>query len=79
MKPTFTEDDYYEMIDAALNDEPGAGPLQWPSYPMDCVASPQEWLRFKAALSRWLERMDAECRAGFDQAALEREYEPEDQ
>lgn len=73
MSESYSEDDYYEMIDAALNDEPGAGPLTWPHYPMDCVSNPQEWLCFKAALARWLAKQDEEMREGFDQYGRETE------
>jgi hypothetical protein len=72
-QPTFSENDYYGMIEATLNQTHEADPFG--TYPMDLVAGQQEWKRFKAALLRWLADMDAQHQEGFDNAALEEEYD----
>lgn len=42
---------------------------------VDHVASPAEWEAFKRAMGRWLAEQDAEHREGFDQAAVESEWD----
>jgi hypothetical protein len=39
------------------------------------VGSPQDWEKFKRAMRRWLDEQDEEHRAGFDQAAMEEEWD----
>jgi hypothetical protein len=50
--PDPTEDDYYAHIEADLNG--GENPS------FDHVGSWEEWLRYKAALRRWIDDKDAE-------------------
>jgi hypothetical protein len=71
----YTEKDYYEMVDACLNDSLDVLTHDL-AYPMDKVASRTEWAAFKAALLRWLEHMDREAEAGFAQFDAENPEDP---
>lgn len=70
---SYTEEHYYDMIDESLNEPTDA--RQWPYYALDCVASPQEWQRFKAAMTRWMAEKDREHQEAYDQNALEQEHD----
>jgi hypothetical protein len=54
----WTEQDYYEMIEDALNQP--VEDRRHPDYPVDHVAGIEDWGRFRMALMRWLARNDAE-------------------
>lgn len=73
MPEDYGEDDYRDMIDAALNGPAEGNP--WPTYALDLVASPGEWKAFKAAMARWLVEQDAAHTDAFDSAALEQEHD----
>lgn len=62
----FTENEYFEMVDACLDSPLDALTYQL-AYPLDKVAGREEWARFKAALLRWLAEKDEEAERGFQQ------------
>lgn len=54
----WTEQDYYEMIEDALNQP--AEDHRHPDYPVDHVAGIEDWGLFRSALMRWLAEQDRE-------------------
>jgi hypothetical protein len=66
--PRFTEDEYYALIDDAMNGNGGDPPL-------DFVAGPKEWNVFYAALKRWATDQAQAVAEGADTLALEQEHE----
>jgi hypothetical protein len=74
MTADFTEDDYYQMIDDVLNQPVEVAVDNRSTYPMDRVAGPVEWKRFKRAMVRWLAEQDASHEEAFDNQALEEEH-----